>query len=233
MPWLPYLPWFPRHIAPVAPATSIAFRSGKGSSCPGVIVLANRDCMLTRWPARAAAPEPARLHRGQGQGIPSLAGVRPRGGHSLGLNRRFFESRFCCRSPQDAPTERLVLKNAVQIPGVPPAVLVAVERGGVGASSDNRPADSATKLPSRSRRHGGYRCECRRRGCSGRPRHPRSFSLTSHTLRAVGAPRPATAPAMERAVPERALHLPLVYDVPCACRRLTLADARRSAPVAP
>src|SRR5207244_12719598 len=70
-------------------------------------------------------------------------------------------------------------------------------------------------------------------GCSGRPRHPRSFSLTSHALRAAGARRPLTAPSMERAVPERALHLPLVYDVPCACRRLTLAGARRSAPVAP
>src|SRR5438067_274875 len=77
------------------------------------------------------------------------------------------------------------------------------------------------------------RCERRRRGCSGRPRHPRSFSLTSHALRAVGARRPVTAPAMERAVPERALHLPLVYDVPCACRRSRLAGARRSAPVAP
>src|SRR5207249_12267604 len=70
-------------------------------------------------------------------------------------------------------------------------------------------------------------------GCSGRPRHPRSFSLTSHSSRAVGARRPVTAPAMERAVPERALHLPLVYDVPCACRRSRLAGARRSAPVAP
>src|SRR5439155_26137041 len=61
----------------------------------------------------------------------------------------------------------------------------------------------------------------------------RSFSLTSHASRAVGARRPVTAPAMERAVPERALRLPLVYDVPCACRRVTLAGTRRSAPVAP
>ena len=29
MPWLPYLPWFPRHIAPVAPATSIAEPSAR------------------------------------------------------------------------------------------------------------------------------------------------------------------------------------------------------------
>src|SRR5205814_10241381 len=72
-----------------------------------------------------------------------------------------------------------------------------------------------------------------RRRDSVRRTHPRSFSLTSHALRGVGARRPVPAPATERAVPERALHLPLVYDVPCACRRLTLADARRSAPVAP
>ena len=71
------------------------------------------------------------------------------------------------------------------------------------------------------------------RGCSGRPSHPRSFSLTSYALRAVGARRPVTAPALARAVPERALDLPLVYDVPCVCRRLTLAGARRSARVAP
>src|SRR5438067_2120507 len=69
--------------------------------------------------------------------------------------------------------------------------------------------------------------------CSLKRATRRSFSLTSHASRAVGARRPATAPAMERAVPERALRLPLVYDVRCACRRVTLAGARRSAPVAP
>jgi hypothetical protein len=118
LPRAPYLPWLPRRIAPVAPATSIPFEAAK----------AHRRQALLSWPTglypdSMTIPEPP---------LPNLLGfiadedkefqaslARDRAEITLWDQIQVFSNqRFVVGSQQDAATERLVLKRArVQIAG--------------------------------------------------------------------------------------------------------------------